>query len=91
MPRLSFFSGFPALYAGRLDEAAASFMKALELNPAYPSARVFLGRLYLAQSHPQEALAEMDREPEIYWRQYGKALADHALGRKNEGDAARQN
>ena len=83
-----FFLGVPALYAGRLDEAAASFRKALELNPAYPSARAFLGRLYLAQSHPQEALAEMEREPEIYWRQYGQALADHALGRKKEADAA---
>ncbi len=76
------------MYAGRLDEAAAGFTKALELNPAYPSTRVFLGRLYLARSHPQEALAEMDREPEVYWRLYGQALAYHTLGRKKEADAA---
>ena len=76
------------MYAGRLDEAAASFRKALELNPAYPTARAFLGRLYLAQSHPQEALAEMDCEPELYWRLYGQALAYHTLTRKKEGDAA---
>ena len=83
-----FFGGIAALYAGRLDEAAAGFTKALELNPGYPSTRVFLGRVYLAQSHPQEALAEMDREPESYWRLYGQALAHHALGRKKEADAA---
>jgi tetratricopeptide (TPR) repeat protein len=82
------FLGIAALYAGRLEEAAAGFTKALELNPAYPSTRVFLGRVYLAQSHPQEALAEMDLEPEPYWRLYGQALAYHTLGRKKEADAA---
>ena len=83
-----FYLGVTALYAGRLEEAAAGFTKALELNPAYPSTRVFLGRLYLAQSRPQEALVEMDREPEAYWRLYGQALTYHTLGRKKEADAA---
>ena len=82
------YLGLAALYAGRLEEASAGFTKALELNPAYPSTRAFLGRLYLARSQPQEALAEMAREPEAYWRLYGQALAYHSLGRKQEADAA---
>ena len=59
------------------------FRKALELNPAYPqSTRSSSAGSHLAQSHPQQALAEMDREPEPIWRLYGQALANHALGRK---------
>lgn len=83
-----YFVGVAALYAGRLEEAFAGFKAALDLNPAYPSTRVFLGRVHLARSHPQEALAEMELEPEPYWRLYGQALAYHALGRKKESDAA---
>jgi len=44
--------------------------------------------VYLAQAHPQEALAEMERESEPPMRLYGQALAYHALGRKKESDAA---
>jgi TolB-like protein/cytochrome c-type biogenesis protein CcmH/NrfG len=73
---------------GRLDEAVAAFKKVLELNPEFPSAHAFLGRVYLAQGHPQEALAEMERDTEAVWRLYGEALAYHALGRKPQSDAA---
>jgi predicted Zn-dependent protease len=66
----------------------AAFKKALELSPEHPVLRTDLGRVYLAQAHPQEALAEMEREPEPLWRLYGQALAYHALGRKKEADAA---
>ncbi len=48
----------------------------------------FLGRIYLAQSRPQEALAEMQRESDTLFRQQGLALAYHALGRKQESDVA---
>jgi len=80
--------GLAAYRAGRLEEAAAAFKKAVELNPERPSVHADLGRVYLAQAHPQEALAEMEREPEPFWRLYGLALAYHALGQKKEADAA---
>ena len=80
--------GLHAYYAGRLEEAVAAFKKALELNLEYPSSHYDLGKVYLAQAHPQEALAEMEREPEPLWRLLGLALAYHALGRKKEADAA---
>jgi hypothetical protein len=44
--------------------------------------------VYLAQARPQEALAEMEREPEPFWHLFGQTLAYHALGRKKESDAA---
>jgi TolB-like protein/class 3 adenylate cyclase len=80
--------GIAAYYAGRLEEAAAAFKKALELNPEFPGTHTDLGQVYLAQRHPQEALAEMERESEPELRLQGQALAYHALGRKKESDVA---
>ncbi len=80
--------GIAAYYAGRLEEAARAFRKALELSPEFPLAHCFLGRIYLAQSRPQEALAEMEREPEEGYRLQGLALAYYALGQKKESDGA---
>ncbi len=79
--------GHNAYDVGRLEEAAAAFKKALELNPG-AGIHTGLGKVYLAQSDPQRALAEMEREPEPFWRLQGQALAYHALGRKKESDAA---
>jgi len=81
------YLGEHAYRAGRLEEAAAAFKKTLELNPQRPFSHAGLGMVYLAQAHPQETLAEMEREPEPFWRLYGLALAYHALGRKKEADA----
>jgi TolB-like protein/Flp pilus assembly protein TadD len=75
-------------YAGRWDEAEIAFRKALELNPQYPRAHERLGCIYLAQSKPEEALAEMQKEHEPAWRGQGLALAYHAAGKKKEADAA---
>ncbi|MBZ5646055.1 MAG: protein kinase [Acidobacteriia bacterium] len=80
--------GVATYYAGRQEEAVAALRKALELDPERPYAHAVLGQVYLAQSHPQEALAEMEREPDLNWRLYGLALANHALGRARESDAA---
>jgi tetratricopeptide (TPR) repeat protein len=44
--------------------------------------------VYLAQSRPQEALAEALREADPSWRQQGLALACYALGKNKESDAA---
>jgi len=80
--------GLHAYYAGRLEEAVSAFKKVLELNSERPTAHETLGQVYLAQSHPQEALAEMEREPEEGFRLQGLVLAYHALGRKKDSDAA---
>jgi eukaryotic-like serine/threonine-protein kinase len=82
------YLGEHAYRAGRLEEAAAAFKKALELNPERPFSHTGLGMVYLAQAHPQEALAEIEREPEPDFRLFGLALAYHAVGRKKESDAA---
>ena len=80
--------GNHAYHAGRLEEAAGAYKKALELSPEIPVAHNYLGRIYLAQAHPQDALAEMEREKDPAWRLQGLALAYHALERNKEAAAA---
>lgn len=82
--------GNAAYFADQPDEAAGAFKKALELNPQFPYAHAYLGRVYLVQGRPREAMSEMQREPDPAWRQFGLALAHHALGEKKEADAALQ-
>ena len=77
-----------AYRAGRLKEAEEAFRKVLELSPQYPGAHMSLGQIYLAQSKPGAALAEMHKEPEPGWKVFGLALAYHAAGKKKEADAA---
>ncbi len=76
-----------AYFLGRLDEAVASFKKVLELNPEYPAAHQDLSLVYLAQSRPEAALAEMQQEKRDLWRRYGFSLLYSALGRQKEADA----
>ena len=43
--------------------------------------------VYLAQSRPEAALAEMQQEKGDLWRRYGFSLVYHALRRHKEADA----
>ena len=83
-----FVHGINAFVAGRFDEAEAAFRRVLELQPTFPAAHSFLGRVYLARSRPDAALQEMEQEQDPLWRRFGLALAYHALGRNKEADAA---
>ena len=80
--------GLDTYYAGRWREAEQAFRKALELNPQYSGAHSKLGRVHLAQSKTEEALAEMQKDPVPFWRGQGLALVYYALGKKKEADAA---
>jgi TolB-like protein/Tfp pilus assembly protein PilF len=80
--------GLHAWYAGRLAEAESALRKVLELNPEYPLAHLMIGLVHLSRSSPAQALQEMKRERDPAWRLYGRALAHHASGRREEADAA---
>jgi len=77
-----------AYYAGKQGEAATALQKSVELDPEFPVARAYLARVYLIQGRFAEALAASQQEPDEVWHYYGLALADHALGRQAESDAA---
>ncbi len=86
--RTQYLLAFSAWWAGRLDEAAAAGQKASELNPGLLHLHNLLGRVYLARSRPQEALVEAERETSQVFRPQARALAYHALARKQESDRA---
>jgi tetratricopeptide (TPR) repeat protein len=47
-----------------------------------------LGKIFIAQGRPQQALAEIEKEPFEWGKFTGRALAYHALGREQESNAA---
>jgi tetratricopeptide (TPR) repeat protein len=49
--------------AGRYDEARAALQQALGLNPLATYAHVILSQILIAQGKPQQALAEIEKEP----------------------------
>jgi adenylate cyclase len=74
--------------ANQLDEAKEAATKALELNPQRPVTRTILGLVYLLQGKAENAIAEIQKEPEEAARLYGSAMAYHKVGRAAEADAA---
>ncbi len=77
---------------GRYDEAYVALQTSLELNPRESwQAHETRGEILLLQGRPQEALAEMEREPPGFSHELGMALAYHALGRRKDSDAALAN
>ena len=74
---------------GRYDEANAALQTALELNPREIwQIHETRGEILLIQGRPQEALAEMEREPPGFSHELGMALAYHALGQRKDSDVA---
>ena len=73
---------------GRYNESKAALERALELNPGVVWAHETLGEVYLAQGRPREALEEVEKEPADFLQVLGLAITYHALGRKQESDAA---
>jgi TolB-like protein/Flp pilus assembly protein TadD len=80
--------GFALMLAGRLQDAETSFLKVTELQPDRVRGHLSLGLIELLRSRPEAALAEMRQETELWAKYYGLALAYHALGRREESDAA---
>ncbi len=56
------------------------------MNPQFPRAHIFLGKVYMLQGNPELALKEMTQEADEAWRIFGLILANQALGRKHEVD-----
>ncbi len=73
---------------GRHEEAVVALGKALDINPNQIMAHEIRGEVYLAQGRLQEALAEMEKEPESIFHDLGMAIAYHALGQSQESDSA---
>ena len=73
--------------AGQWDKAIASFRTALVLSPGRVITQYNIGVALLLKGEAQSALEAMQLEPSD-WGQIGLPMAYHALGRKEESDAA---
>jgi TolB-like protein/DNA-binding winged helix-turn-helix (wHTH) protein/Flp pilus assembly protein TadD len=75
-------------FAGRDQEGLLALQKALAANPNLEGVHAGIGKILLAQGHPQEALDELKREPSDWQRLTAEALAYHTLGYHQNSDGA---
>jgi adenylate cyclase len=80
--------GWALAQAGQLHDAEHEIRTALELAPDYAQGWYFLGLTLLLKGQPEAALDAMQSEPAEKWRLPGLPLAYHALGRRQESEAA---
>ena len=80
--------GYQFYLAARYDEAQTELQKTLDLNPQATFAHASLGKILLARGKPQQALAEIDKEPSEWERLTCQVMVYHALGREQESNAA---
>jgi TolB-like protein/DNA-binding winged helix-turn-helix (wHTH) protein/tetratricopeptide (TPR) repeat protein len=73
---------------GRYDEAQAALQKALDLNPQATYVHLTMGEALIMEGKPQQALAEVEKEPIEWGKLTGQALAYHALGREQDSNTA---
>jgi len=72
----------------RPDEALPLLRTSLRLHPGKIGTQSILGFALLLKNEPEAALAAMKQEPLEAFRLIGLVMAYHALGQKNESDAA---
>ncbi len=80
--------GWHALWADRPEETIAAVEKALELDPNTAVAHKLLAEAYLVQGEHEAALAELELEPDPFWRGHGRVLSLQMRGRAAEAEAA---
>jgi len=86
-PISHFILGSYYLNAERWDEGIASLRIALMLSPDSNMAQYLIGMALLLKGEPQAALEVMQLEDSVLGR-IGLPMAYHALGKKDESDAA---
>ena len=80
--------GYRYLAAGRPAEAEKPLRELLELSADADGAHALLGDALLLQGRAEAALAEYEKEVDPSGRLAGRAMAQHALGRRESSQAA---
>jgi TolB-like protein/Tfp pilus assembly protein PilF len=73
---------------GQFTEAEVAARKAIDLNPTEPGSHLPLVQTLLALGQQDAALAEIEKEPGVGYRDFALARAYIVLGRKADADAA---
>jgi TolB-like protein/Tfp pilus assembly protein PilF len=74
--------------AGRLDESAKAFQRALELAPQRIVSNALLALVLMDQDLPDAAFAQAMHEPDEFWRTWSLAIIEHATGLSAKADEA---
>jgi serine/threonine protein kinase/tetratricopeptide (TPR) repeat protein len=82
--------GFQLHYAGHQEEAVRQLQSALEMNPQFPLAHFWLGRVYTTQQQYEKALAEYEAVPTLRTWQPMLAAKGFLYGMWGKPDAARK-
>jgi TolB-like protein/DNA-binding winged helix-turn-helix (wHTH) protein/Flp pilus assembly protein TadD len=84
------YAGLEYLFyvGGRYKDARAALEKALDLNPRATYVHLTMGEALIVEGKPQQALAEIEKEPIEWAKLTGQALAYHAFGREQDSNAA---
>jgi eukaryotic-like serine/threonine-protein kinase len=73
---------------GQYDEANTVLQKGLDLDPQQGFVHFVRGQILLARGRPQEALMEMQQEPNEGLKLAGEAMVYYSLGRQQASEAA---
>jgi len=79
--------GYLLYVAGRYDGARAALQKALELNAQSAYVHADLAKILIYEGKPQQALAQIEKEPIEWQRLECQVLGYRALGREQESNA----
>jgi adenylate cyclase len=90
-PLYYFIHGSILSYIGKHLEGVELNKKVLEINPAAQRAYGSIGRNYLLSGNLNEALAAINKEPWVHFRELNMNLYFHAAGKKKEADEALKN
>ncbi len=73
-------------FKGQSAEAEATYRRMLAFSPAAESMHYRLAQLLIVQGRPQEALRELESEPNSEWQAFGRTMAYDSLGKRAEAD-----
>ena len=76
--------------AGQYRQAEDMYRRCIQIAPDFDIEHFFVANALLLQHHYDEALAELEREPDEGTAHAGRALVFHALGRHSESDSELQ-
>jgi type IV pilus assembly protein PilF len=79
--------GMAYYYKGQYDLAEKNYLKALDINPRYPTALWGLGLTQMAEGNPGEALKNLEKAVELA-PNFTEAWFDLGQARKHAGDRA---
>ena len=74
-------------FAGRYDEALASYRQLLALREDYPAAHAYRARVKVLQGKAESALREVAQESHPFWKRYAEILALVAAQRQEEAES----